>query len=174
MAALDAMQIAAAQYLAAIWSQGDVYELITVQCLYNSSRAGGPTSSKMEKKKKKEKKKKENRKGIQKQTGKDVDMSQFLNQGTGLAVARNVMIREMLTYNRKISETLQKDNETSDTAQKNTETLVTFQKYMEISEMLQKNNEILETLQRNNEILKKLLRSPAEENEAEGPTNSQG
>lgn len=108
------MQAAAGEYLAVIWSQGSLYDLIAVQCLYNSSRASGPTSSKTTKKKTK-KPKGEDGKRIQKRIGKDVGKSQLLNQGTGLAMARNVMIREMLTCNRKISETLQKNNEISGT-----------------------------------------------------------
>ncbi|KAL7898931.1 hypothetical protein HDV64DRAFT_278140 [Trichoderma sp. TUCIM 5745] len=151
--ALNAMQTAAAQYLAAIWSHGSVYDLIKVQCLYNSSRVDGPTSSKMTKTKKKTKRLKEkDGKHIQKRTGKDVGVSQFLNQGSGLAMARNMMIREMLTYNREISETLQKNSEISETLRNN----------KNISEMLQQNKKILEMLQQNNEMLKKLLGSPAE------------
>ncbi|KAL7968695.1 hypothetical protein HDV63DRAFT_379374 [Trichoderma sp. SZMC 28014] len=147
------MQTAAAQYLAAIWSHGSVYDLIKVQCLYNSSRVDGPTSSKMTKTKKKTKRLKEkDGKHIQKRTGKDVGVSQFLNQGSGLAMARNMMIREMLTYNREISETLQKNSEISETLRNN----------KNISEMLQQNKKILEMLQQNNEMLKKLLGSPAE------------
>lgn len=147
------MQTAAAQYLAAIWSQGSVYDLINVQCLYNSSRVDGPTSSKMTKTKKKTKKLKEkDGKRIQKQTCKDVGVSQFLNQGAGLAMARNIMIREMLTYNREVLETLQKNSEISKTPQKD----------KNISEMLQQNKKISETLQQNNEILKKFYGSPPE------------
>ncbi|PNP45573.1 hypothetical protein TGAMA5MH_02796 [Trichoderma gamsii] len=157
--ALNAMQAAAGEYLAVIWSQGSLYDLIAVQCLYNSSRASGPTSSKTTKKKTK-KPKGEDGKRIQKRTGKDVGKSQLLNQGTGLAMARNVMIREMLTCNRKISETLQKNNEISGTLWKTKKS----------SEML----EISKTLQKNNEILKKLLHSPTEEDERHDPTHFQG
>lgn len=96
------MQNAAAQYLAAIWSQGNVYDLIEVQCLYNSSRANRQTTFQ---------KKENDRKRIHKQTCKDAGTSLFLNQGSGLAMARNLIIREMLTCNKKISETLQQNNE---------------------------------------------------------------
>ncbi|KAM0511240.1 hypothetical protein ACHAPE_010050 [Trichoderma viride] len=146
------MQAAAGEYLAVIWSQGSLYDLIEVQCLYNSSRASGSTSSKMTKKKTKKQKDKGGKR-TQKRTGKDVGMSQLLNQGTGLAMARNVLIREMLTCNRKIAETLQNNNGISGTLWKT-----------------KKISEISKTLQQNNEILRKLLPSPTEENERHDPT----
>jgi hypothetical protein len=98
------MQTAAATYLAAIWTHGNVYDLIDVQCLYNSSNAVTQTKNFSPEKKKTGKR-------IKKQTGKNSGRSQFYNQGAGWTIARNAMIREMLILNRKISKTVQKNNE---------------------------------------------------------------
>ncbi|KAH8124627.1 hypothetical protein FP744_10006412 [Trichoderma asperellum] len=108
---LQAMQTAAAQYLAAFWRDGDIYDLIGVQCLYNSSNA--------RKQRALIQRKNNNRKRIQrgtgneagKEDGKDAEMSLFLNQGFGLMMGHLLIIREMMNCNRKISETLQKNNE---------------------------------------------------------------
>lgn len=97
------MQTAAAQYLAAFWKDGNVYDLIGVQCLYNSSKA--------KRQRRITAKKKINRKQIHKGTNKDIEMSSYLNQSHGLVMGHLVLIREIMTCNRKISERLQKNNE---------------------------------------------------------------
>ncbi|KAL6898638.1 hypothetical protein GGI43DRAFT_384926 [Trichoderma evansii] len=108
--ALCAMQSAAAQYLAAFRRDGNVYDLIGVQRLYNSSRA---------KRQRMITRKKISRKRIQKRVrnkagkekGKDVEISSYLNQGSGLVMGHLILLREIMSCNRQISERLQKSDE---------------------------------------------------------------
>ncbi|KAM0255526.1 hypothetical protein ACHAQJ_005673 [Trichoderma viride] len=104
------MQNSASAYLAAFWGHTDIYDFFAVQCRYVS------TSDEMRKKKKTKKRKPSQKEpDADKGACKDTGAGLLLNQGFGLTIAHNFLLRELLKSNVEVAKTLVKNTEVLDT-----------------------------------------------------------